>query len=182
MIDPAKRQRLKELIRAKSLMTGGDFKLASGTASKFYFDMKKTMFDPEGASLIGDVLFETIRDDRVDQVGGLEIGAVPLAVAVAQRSWPERPIAAFFVRKDAKGHGTDKLIDGQYREGGRTILFEDVTTTGGSVLKAVAAVRARGGDIVKIVTIVDRLEGAAATLAKEGVPLVAIFTKDDFAD
>ena len=177
-----KRQRLRQIIREKSLLTRGDFKLASGAVSKFYFDMKKTLFDPEGAALVADVLFETIRHDAVDQVGGLEIGAVPIATAVAMRSWPERPIRAFFVRKEAKGHGTDRLIDGQYRDGGKTILFEDVTTTGGSVMRAVQAVRERGGDIVKIVTIVDRLEGAQANLAQEGLTLAAIFTRDDFAD
>jgi orotate phosphoribosyltransferase len=176
-----KRNRLRDVIRKKSFSTGGDFKLASGAASQFYFDMKKTMFDPEGASLIADLLFEAIRNDDVDQVGGLEIGAVPLSTAVAMRSWPERPIRAFFVRKEAKGHGTNRLIDGQYRDGGRTILFEDVTTTGGSVMKAVNAVRERGGQIAKIVTLVDRLEGARDNLAKEGIELVAIFTKDDFA-
>jgi orotate phosphoribosyltransferase len=176
-----KRARLRQIIKDKSFSLGGSFTLASGAGSNFYFDMKKTMFDPEGAALIGDVLFEAIRADAVDQVGGLEIGAVPIATAVAMRSWPERPIRAFFVRKEAKGHGTNKLIDGQYSDGGRTILFEDVTTTGGSVMKAVEAVRARGGTVAKIVTLVDRLEGAKANLAEQGIELVAIFTKDDFA-
>jgi orotate phosphoribosyltransferase len=176
-----KRARLKQIIREKSFSTGGDFKLASGAASAFYFDMKKTMFDPEGAALIADCLFDLIKDDGVEQVGGLEIGAVPIATAVAIRSWPEQPIRAFFVRKEPKGHGTNRLIDGQYRDGAKTILFEDVTTTGGSVMKAVNAVRERGGQVAKIVTIVDRLEGAKANLAKEGIALVALFTKDDFA-
>jgi orotate phosphoribosyltransferase len=176
-----KRGRLRDIIRQKSFSTGGDFKLASGAASKFYFDMKKTMFDPEGAALIADVLFDLIKDDGVEQVGGLEIGAVPIATAVAMRSWPERPIAAFFVRKEPKGHGTNRMIDGQYKDGARTILFEDVTTTGGSAMRAVKAVRERGGEVRKIVTIVDRLEGAGANLAKEGIELVAVFTKNDFA-
>jgi orotate phosphoribosyltransferase len=176
-----KRERLRQIIREKSFSAGGDFRLASGAGSSFYFDLKKTVFDPEGAKLVADVLFEAIRRDAVEQVGGLEIGAVPIATAVAVRSWPERPIRAFFVRKEAKGHGTNKLIDGQYQDGGETILFEDVTTTGGSVMKAVNAVRERGGTVTKVVTLVDRLEGAKATLAKEGVELVAIFTKDDFA-
>jgi len=181
MVDAAKRKRLRDVIKAKSLMTGGNFKLASGAASQFYFDMKKTMFDPEGAALIGEVLFDLVKNDGVEQVGGLEIGAVPIATAVAMRSWPEKPITAFFVRKEAKGHGTNRLIDGQYRDGAKTILFEDVTTTGGSVMRAVNAVRERGGTVAKIVTIVDRLEGAKATLAKEGIELVAVFTKEDFA-
>ncbi|MGH6989954.1 MAG: orotate phosphoribosyltransferase [Stellaceae bacterium] len=175
------RARLRQVIREKSLMSGGEFRLASGAQSQFYFDMKKTLFDPEGVSLVADLLFDAIRHDEVDQVGGLEIGAVPIATAVALRSWPDRPIRAFFVRKEAKGHGTNRLIDGQYQDGGKTILFEDVTTTGGSVMKAVAAVRERGGKVAKIVTIVDRLEGARDNLAQEGIELVALFTKGDFA-
>ncbi|MCL2430309.1 MAG: orotate phosphoribosyltransferase [Alphaproteobacteria bacterium] len=176
-----KRERLRQIIREKSFSAGGDFRLASGTGSSIYFDLKKTVFDPEGATLVADMLFEAIRHDDVDQVGGLEIGAVPIATAVAMRSWPERPIRAFFVRKEAKGHGTNKLIDGEYRDGGKTILVEDVTTTGGSAMKAVNAVRERGGAVIKIVTIVDRLEGAKAKLAREGIELVALFTRDDFA-
>jgi len=176
-----KRARLRDVIREKSFSAGGEFKLASGAGSSFYFDMKKTLFDPEGAALVADLLFDLIKNDEVDQVGGLEIGAVPIAAAVAMRSWPERPISAFFVRKEPKGHGTNRLIDGQYRDGARTVLFEDVTTTGGSVMKAVHAVRERGGEVRKIVTIVDRLEGAQANLAREGIELIAVFTKDDFA-
>jgi orotate phosphoribosyltransferase len=176
------RERLRQVIREKSLMSGGDFRLASGAQSQFYFDMKKTLFDPEGISLVAELVFDAIRHEAVDQVGGLEIGAVPIATAVAMRSWPERPIRAFFVRKEAKGHGTNRLIDGQYKDGGKAILLEDVTTTAGSVMKAVAAVRERGGEVKKIVTIVDRLEGARDNLAREGIELVAIFTKDDFAD
>ena len=176
-----KRERLRQIVREKSFSAGGGFRLASGAGSSFYFDLKKTVFDPEGATLVADILFEAIRDDAVEQVGGLEIGAVPIATVVAMRSWPERPLRAFFVRKEPKGHGTNNLIDGQYHDGDKTILFEDVTTTGGSVMKAVNAVRERGGIVTKIVTIVDRLEGARANLAKEGVELVAIFTKDDFA-
>ena len=176
-----KRARLRQVIKENPFPRAATFKLASGAGSSFYFDMKKTVFDPEGAALVAEVLFDAIKNDGVDQVGGLEIGAVPIATAVAMRSWPERPIRAFFVRKEAKGHGTNKLIDGQYVDGGKTILFEDVTTTGGSVMKAVNAVRERGGTVAKIVTLVDRLEGAKASLAKEGIELVAIFTKDDFA-
>lgn len=177
-----KKARLRDIIKAELLLTGGDFTLASGQASAYFFDMKKTMFHPEGASLLADLLFAAIREDRdVEFVGGLEIGAVPLAAIVALRSWPERPLQGFFVRKQPKGHGTDKVIDGRLDAGRPVILFEDVTTTGGSVMKAVNAVRAEGGSVKKIVTIVDRLEGARDNLAKEGIDLVALFTREDFA-
>lgn len=177
-----KKSRLRDIIKAESLLSGGAFTLASGRPSAYFFDMKKTMFHPEGAALLGDLLYEAVKGDRdVDYVGGLEIGAVPLAALVAQRSASERPLQGFFVRKQPKGHGTDKLIDGRFDGGRPVILFEDVTTTGGSVMKAVEAVRAQGGTVKKIVTIVDRLEGARDNLAKEGIELVALFTRDDFA-
>jgi orotate phosphoribosyltransferase len=178
-----RRERLLRIIKAQSLLTGAQFTLASGQRSGFFFDMKKTMFHPEGAALIGDIIFEMIAPDTdVEYIGGLEIGAIPMAVSVAARSWPDRPINAFFVRKAPKDHGAINLIDGQFRPNQKVILFEDVTTTGGSVMKAVRAVRDQGCTVKKIVTIVDRGEGAAANLRKENLELAAIFTMDDFRD
>jgi orotate phosphoribosyltransferase len=178
-----RRERLLRIIKAQSLLTGAQFTLASGQRSGFFFDMKKTMFHPEGAALIGDIIFEMIAGDTdVDYIGGLEIGAIPMAVSVAARSFPDRPINAFFVRKAAKDHGAINLIDGQFRPNAKVILFEDVTTTGGSVMKAVRAVRDQGCTVKKILTIVDRGEGAAANLKKENLELAAIFTMDDFRD
>jgi orotate phosphoribosyltransferase len=140
------------------------------------------MFHPEGAALAGDLIFELMAGDTdVEAVGGLEIGAIPIALAVAVRSWPERPISAFFVRKAPKDHGAIKLIDGQFRPNSKVILFEDVTTTGGSVMKAVRAVRDQGCTVKKIITIVDRGEGAPENLRKEGLELVSIYTMDDFS-
>lgn len=176
-----RRERLLEIIKANSLLTGSQFTLASGQRSSFFFDMKKTMFDPEGASLAADLIFELLAEDAdVEAVGGLEIGAIPIAVGVALRSWPTRPISAFFVRKAPKDHGAINLIDGQFRPGAKVVLFEDVTTTGGSVMKAVRAVRDQGCAVNKIITIVDRCEGASENLQKEGLALVPIFTMDDF--
>jgi orotate phosphoribosyltransferase len=178
-----RRARLLRIIKAQSLLTGAQFTLASGQRSGFFFDMKKTMFHPEGAALIGDIIFEMIAGDTdVEYIGGLEIGAIPMAVSVAARSWPDRPINAFFVRKAAKDHGAINLIDGQFRPNAKVILFEDVTTTGGSVMKAVRAVRDQGCTVKKILTIVDRGEGATANLKKENLELAAIFTMDDFRD
>jgi orotate phosphoribosyltransferase len=178
-----RRERLLRIIKAQSLLTGAQFTLASGQRSGFFFDMKKTMFHPEGAALIGDIIFEMIAHDTdVQYIGGLEIGAIPMAVSVAARSWPDRPINAFFVRKAPKDHGAINLIDGQFRPNSKVILFEDVTTTGGSVMKAVRAVRDQGCTVKKILTIVDRDEGAAENLKKENLELAAIFTMDDFRD
>ena len=178
-----RRKRLLQIIKAESLLTGSQFTLASGQRSGFFFDMKKTMFHPEGAALIGDIIFEMIAGDTdVQYIGGLEIGAIPMAVSVAARSWPARPINAFFVRKAPKDHGAINLIDGQFRPNSSVILFEDVTTTGGSVMKAVKAVRDQGCTIKKILTIVDREEGATQNLKKEGLELVAVFTMENFKD
>jgi orotate phosphoribosyltransferase len=176
-----KRTRLRDIIAKKSLLSG-NFTLASGKPSGYFFDMKKTMFDPEGASLVGALIYDLVADDADCQaIGGLELGAVPIAVAVAMKSTEgKRPIDAFFVRKEVKDHGTAKLIDGNFAPGSTVIVLEDVTTTGGSAMKAVTAVRAQGGTVKKIVTIVDRLEGARENLKKEGLELVSLFTNDDF--
>ena len=176
-----KRARLVALIRDKSLLKEGHFQLASGRPSNYFFDMKKTVFDPEGAALVADLLFEKIRGEEVDCVGGLETGAIPIVAALCQRSWPDKPLKGFFVRKAGKGHGTDRMVDGYCETGARAILFEDVTTTGASVMQAVEQARARGCTVVKIVTIVDRLEGAAQNFAAQGLDFEALFTRADFS-
>jgi orotate phosphoribosyltransferase len=176
-----KKARLLAIIREKSYLTaGGPFKLASGGTSDYYLDMKPTMFSPEGLNLIADIVYDMLREDRsVDAVGGLELGALPITNAVSMRSWADRPIDGFVVRKEKKGHGTDRKIDGNFRPNSKVVLFEDVTTRGGSVMEAVHAVRARGATVTKIITIVDRLEGATENLQKEGIELVPVFTIRD---
>ena len=176
-----KRTRLLALIREKSFLTeGGPFKLASGGTSDYYLDMKPSTFSPEGLNLIADIVYDMVRaDPGVDAVGGLELGALPITSAVSMRSFPERPIEGFVVRKEKKDHGTAKKIDGNFRDNSTVVLFEDVTTQGGSVMEAVRAVRARGATVTKFITIVDRLEGATENLEKEGIALQAVFTIAD---
>jgi len=178
---PAKRQRLLGIIRRNSLLQNRDFVLASGRSSSFFFDMKRTMFDPEGAALAADLLFDRVRDEPVDFIGGLETGAIPIVAVLCTRSWPEKPLKGFFVRKEAKGHGTDQQIDGLLESGSRVILFEDVTTTGGSVMQAAAAVHRRGCTILKIIAIVDRLEGADQNFKDAGINFESLFTWRDFS-
>ena len=175
------KERLLAIIKERSFLTkGGPFRLASGAMSDFYLDMKPTMFSPEGLSLIADLVFDLLRDEpSVDAVGGLELGAVPMISAVCMRSHRERPVDGFVVRKEKKGHGTDRKIDGNFRPNSNVVLIEDVTTRGGSVMQAVQAVRAQGATVKKVITIVDRLEGATENLAKEGIALVSVFTTDD---
>jgi orotate phosphoribosyltransferase len=173
------KKRLLELIRERSLLKGR-FKLSSGVMSDYYLDMKPTTFTPEGQNLIAEIIYDMLRDDTdVESIGGLELGAVPIIILVSARSWRDRPIEGFVVRKEKKGHGTDKKIDGNFRPNSTVVLFDDVTTKGGSVMQAVHAVREQGATVKKIITVVDRLEGAAENLAREGIPLFPIFTTHD---
>ncbi len=143
--------------------------------------MKPTSFDPEGAALIAEIICGMLAQDRdAEAIGGLELGAVPIVAAVCARSWPDHPIRGFVVRKEKKGHGTDQKIDGNFAPGSTVVLIEDVTTKGGSVMQAVRAVRAQGADIKRIITIVDRLEGATREPGQGGVGACsAIFTTAD---
>ena len=172
-----KRARLLEVIQRKSLLKG-KFKLASGAWSNYYLDMKPTTFDAEGANLVADIVHSMLDDDReIEAIGGLEVGSVPIVVGVVMRSWgSNHPLSGFVVRKEKKGHGTDKLIDGNFRPSAPVVLFEDVTTKGDSVMQAVREVRAQGGRVNKIITLVDRLEGAAERLRQEKIDFEAIYT------
>src|SRR5215218_7412050 len=130
------RARLRDIIHARSFGYG-DVTLASGRKSNFYFNLKPTMLHPEGAALLAELTLEALADERVDYVGGLEMGAVPIAGAIAQLSWTKgQPIAAFFVRKKPKEHGAklavEGLAKGETLQGKRIVIVEDVTTTGGS--------------------------------------------------
>jgi orotate phosphoribosyltransferase len=173
------RSRLIEIIKARSVETGRVFKLASGRESDFYCNLKPTMMDPEGAYLIGSLINDAIGANDADLVGGLELGAVPIATAVAALGFARgRRLPAFFVRKAVKEHGTRRLIEGLDRgatlAGKRVVIVEDVTTTGGSSVKAIEAVRADGGNVVRVITVVDRQEGAAETFAGIGVPFSSL--------
>jgi orotate phosphoribosyltransferase len=162
-------------------MTGGAFTLASGRESDIFFDMKRTMLDPEGANLIADAVLDRLGEASVDAVGGLAMGAVPIVAVVCAKSFERgTPLQGFFVRKEAKDHGTSRLVDGNLAEGARVAVLEDVTTTGGSALRAAAAVHAAGARLVKVVTIVDRLEGAEQAFRAAGLAFEAIFSRTDF--
>jgi len=179
------RTALIAIIKARSFSTGAEMKLASGRTSNFYFNMKPTMLHPHGAHVIGTLILDAIANDHADFVGGLEMGAVPIATAISTVSYAQgRPVAAFFVRKQAKEHGTQALIEGlpkgETLAGKRVVIVEDVTTTGGSSLKAVDAVKAAGGIVVRVVTVVDRQEGAADTFAAAGLTFTPILTAADF--
>lgn len=175
------RDRLIAIIKARSVETGRTFTLASGRTSDFYCNLKPTMLDPEGAFLIGALIAERIASNKADMIGGLEMGAVPLATSTAALSFMRgEPLPAFFVRKQAKEHGTKSLVEGLPRgaslKGRRVVILEDVTTTGGSSIKAVHAVRADGADVVLVLTVVDRQEGAAEAFKAAGIPFASLVT------
>lgn len=181
----AARCRLVEIVKRRSFSTGSDVKLASGRSSTFYFDMKPTMLDPEGGYLIATLIVEALAGAEVDLVAGLEMGAVPLVSAVAAMSHAQgRPLPAVFVRKQAKDHGARKLVEGlapgEALAGRRVVVLEDVTTTGGSATKAIEALRAEGAVIDRVISVVDRLEGAAANFEAAGIPFTALLTAADF--
>ena len=180
------RTRLIEIIRNRSLQTGEEITLASGRKSSFYFNMKPTMMDAEGAHLIARLVLDNLSDLDADLIGGLEMGAVPLAASVAAISHAEgRALSSFFIRKQAKDHGTQSLIEGLAKDetmsGKRVVIIEDVTTTGGSSLKAAQALKAEGAKILRVITIVDREEGASDAFAEAGLELCPILTVSDFA-
>ncbi|MGJ4880859.1 MULTISPECIES: orotate phosphoribosyltransferase [unclassified Bradyrhizobium] len=184
MSKSASRARLLEIIRRRSFGRG-EVTLASGRKSDFYFNLKPTMMDPEGATLLAELTYEALKDEGFDYIGGLEMGAVPLAGAIAQISWIKgHPIAAFFVRKKPKEHGARLAIEGLTRDetlaGKRIVVVEDVTTTGGSAMKAVETLREAGAEVALVFTMVDREEGAAETFAQAGLPFRALYKAHEF--
>ena len=178
------RAKLFALIAARSFGRGR-IVLASGRVSDFYFDMKPTMLRPEGAAWLAELALDALDEGPVDYIGGLEMGAVPLAAAMAQLSFLRgRPIAAFFVRKQAKDHGAQKLVEGLGRteslEGRNVVIIEDVTTTGESALRAVEAVKRQGANVVMVLSVVDRQEGAAENFRQAGYRFKSLFTATEF--
>jgi orotate phosphoribosyltransferase len=160
------RDRLKELILARAV-SFGRFVLASGQESSYYINSKKFLFNSEAVSLLGDVLWEMTKDLNVQAVGGLEVGAIPMATAAVLRYHDNgRPLEGFFVRKQTKDHGSRDRIEGLVRPGDRVAMVDDVLTTGESVAQAIAEVEKIGAEVAIVICIVDRLQGAGERLAK----------------
>ncbi len=174
------KERLREILLAKSVVRGREFKLASGKTSDFYVDARVTTLDAEGAALCGRIFFQMLAGYTIDAVGGYSIGADPIVAAIAVISHQEgRPLPAFIIRKEEKSHGTRKMIEGNFRSGMRVALFDDVITSGGSIIKGARQVEAEGGSVEVVMSVLDRQEGGRETIEGHGYRFQSIFTKKD---
>jgi orotate phosphoribosyltransferase len=177
------RARLLELLRTRAFERKRVV-LASGKESDFFIDCKQAVLTAEGHVLVGEAMLEALAVlAPCAAVAGVELGGCPLASAVALTSFQRgAALDAVYVRKDAKDHGSRRLLEGNTRlpAGARVALLEDVVTTGGSTLKAAAKLRDAGYDVAGVVALVDRLEGGREAIEADGLRLVALFTRDDF--
>ena len=177
------RSRLIALLATRSTRRG-QFTLASGKTSTLYIDARLTTMSPDGLSLIGSMGLETLRNEswQIDAVGGLTLGADPIAYAISYASAAtEKPLRAFTVRKQAKEHGTGKLIEGPFNPGDRVAIIEDVITTGRSAIQAIDAVRSAGGSVEGVLALVDREEGGRETIEDTGIRVVSIVRASELA-
>jgi orotate phosphoribosyltransferase len=171
-------QRLRDLLRERSV-TRGDFLLASGRRSTFYIDARRTTMSGEGLAVIGALGLVRLaaRGWAPDLVGGLTLGADPVAYAIAAAAHAQgQPLDAFSVRRQPKDHGTGKRVEGCFTPGASVVVVEDVITTGGSAAEAIAAVTAEGGRVLGVLAVVDREEGGRATLEQAGHSVEALVT------
>jgi orotate phosphoribosyltransferase len=173
--------RLLALLAERSARRG-HFTLASGRQSTLYIDARLTTMSPDGLALIGPLALDALSASgwRVDSVGGLTLGADPVSYAIAYASAiAGSPLRAFTVRKEAKAHGTGRLIEGPFREGDRVAVIEDVITTGGSALRAAEAIRAAGGVIAGVLALVDREEGGREAIEAAGLGVISLARASD---
>ncbi len=177
------RNRLLELILEYAFQFSETpaFKLAHGGTSRFYFNCKRITLDPEGQYLVGNLVFEAVKDFGISAIGGLTLGADPIANATAYSSWLKgRPIQSFIVRKTSKDHGIIAAIEGKVTAGDRVVVVDDVVTTGGSTLQAISACRQAGLDIVGVLTLIDRQEMNGRENIEKQIPnFKALFTRDE---
>src|SRR4051794_22394776 len=158
------RARLLELFKTRAV-SFGRFTLVSGKESTYYINSKKVLFHSEAVWLLGDVLWQMTKDLNVQALGGLEVGAIPMSAAAAMRYHEEgRALEGFFVRKEAKAHGSKARVEGEVKPGDRVAMVDDVFTQGGSVLQAIQEVEKLGAEVAVVICIVDRLEGARERL------------------
>lgn len=173
----ADRAALLQLIRDKAVVHGRVV-LSSGREADWYVDLRRVTLDAEAAPLVGRVMLDLVRDLDIDAVGGLTLGADPVAAAMLHAAAAQgRRLDAFVVRKEGKAHGLQRRIEGPDVAGRRVLAVEDTSTTGGSVLTAVEALREAGAQVVAVAVIVER--GAAPKVAEAGLPYLAAYDQAD---
>jgi orotate phosphoribosyltransferase len=167
---------LRRLLLERSVQRGS-FVLASGQRSPYYIDCRLATMSAEGMALIGRMGLQAIRQAgwRPDSVGGLTMGADPVAYAIAAASFgTDMPVDAFSVRKESKDHGTGRLIEGNFKPGHSVVVVEDVITSGGSARRAAAAIEGAGGKVLGVLAVVDREQGGKEVIEREGQTVVAL--------
>jgi orotate phosphoribosyltransferase len=176
---------LRGILLEKSVRTG-QFTLASGKTSDLYIDCRMTTLDPVGAHLVGELGWAAVRDwirsEKLDvqAIGGMTLGADPISLSVGMASArldPEDMLQVFTVRKEPKGHGRGKQIEGNFNAGDTVVVVDDVITTGGSTLRAIDAIEAAGGRIALALVLVDREEGGRQAIEARGIPVVSLFSR-----
>jgi len=176
------KERLIELVLEKAFKYSEEpvFKLVSGRMSNYYFNCKAVTLHPEGMHLIGNIIFEMIKDSDAKGIGGLTLGADPIAGAVAYTSFLKgRPFEAFVVRKSAKSHGTMQWIEGNITGGDRVVIVDDVITTGKSTIEAINKAKEAGLDVIKVIALVDRQEGGRENIEALGHRVEAVVTREE---
>ncbi|HVX12566.1 MAG TPA: orotate phosphoribosyltransferase [Pirellulales bacterium] len=174
------RSTLLSLVRNKALRFG-DFTLASGKKATYYLDGKQVTLDAAGARLVGEGILDLLATDLPAAVGGMSIGADPITAAVVTMAGVRgMSLAGFMVRKEPKGHGTQRFIEGPVRPGDRVAIVEDVVTTGASSLTAIERAEEFGLAVTRVIAIIDRMEGGAAAFAARGYPFSSLLTIADF--
>jgi orotate phosphoribosyltransferase len=180
------RDRLIALIKERSFMKSDEpvFRLSSGKMSNFYFDLKKTTYSPEGLYLVGNLVFDRIKELGLcpKGIGGLTLGADPIALATSYTSYLRgEPIEAMVIRKEPKAHGTGSQVEGYIRPGDEVVIIDDVITTGASTIKAIEAARTSGLKVIGVIVILDRCEcEGRQNIERLGLPVYPILTISDF--
>ncbi|HOM28097.1 MAG TPA: orotate phosphoribosyltransferase [Deltaproteobacteria bacterium] len=173
---------LRDIVK-RDAVRFGKFILSSGKESDLYVDLRMVTLHPRGASLIGRLIFDRIRDLEIDAVGGMSIGADPIAVSVSLAAFSEgRQIVSFLVRKAAKQHGMGNAVEGPVREGMRALIVEDVITTGASTIAAIERAREAGLVVERAIGVLDRLEGGKEAIESVGVKVDCLLTRADLKD
>jgi orotate phosphoribosyltransferase len=174
------RARLIELFRRRALKFG-EFTLASGKKAGYYLDGKQITLHSEGLRLVSEGLLDLLDGVEFQAIGGMSIGADPIIGGVlAAAGASGRQLLGFLVRKEAKGHGTQRYIEGPVQPGMKVVVVDDVVTTGGSSLLAIDRIQEFGCEVVQVAAIIDRMEGGAANFAARGLTLKSLLTIQDF--